>query len=723
MSYVGLDRGGYWRVTSKASLPQVGGAVRFRGVVAFGEGRGAELQGGIGVNDRNLGAAEARERVAEAGPDLAKHVEAFLTGPRFLGTLLGEVSGHEVEATIRHSRLMIGRLRRTRWEWRAPAKVLFALVVSRRPPEHRTPLVDMPDDQLDLLMGELYAEEVAEVGWPGARRHLRRLPPRAQVEIAQSYADLMKEVERLSARPVLSPPPPAGSKRRGRGARAQTAEEAAAVFERLGAPLSHGSLAEIKQHYRALARKLHPDVRPEGEREAATRQISELNGAYEVLVRLLGEKEQERAQETRQSFDLDAYLREAMRSTQRAMEEAVTAAVGWQPPVGTRGVTREALRAWAQEALAHGFVRVQRREYTPHDPATNPFTGGASQGYHGVVTSTRTLAPETPEYLATVVELIVKATAPAWRGDPLALVSRLTLQAPRGENPGHAAVMWVAGQDWTGQMFGWSTRWHSLSVAPRPARKPAIPKEEKLDRAAVENMLRGAGMTDLTPRAWKAKRWAFPEATRSYRSGFERKVVTYRPEIETKAKVLRVGGGEPVYYGQVTRAQIEEYIRWARGTAARGQADRRGQGARPFVQSGKAFQIPVRKARAVGIILATNGSGTHETWEVMDAWVVAEGLGTVLEQIGWLYAANGSEWTDGEQRWWISQLAPEQRGGGQAALSPPHRRSRLRRERDARRAALREALQHSRRGLSEETRRSIERDAKEEEAARWWRDD
>ena len=109
----------------------------------------------------------------------------------------------------------------------------------------------------------------------------------------------------------------------------------------------------------------------------------------------------------------------------------------------------------------------------------------------------------------------------------------------------------------------------------------------------------------------------------------------------------------------------------------------------------------------------------------MDAWVVAEGLGTVLEQIGWLYAANGSEWTDGEQRWWISQLAPEQRGGGQAAqaLTPPHRRSRLRRERDARRAALREALQHSRRGLSEETRRSIERDAEEEEAARWRRDD
>ena len=47
----------------------------------------------------------------------------------------------------------------------------------------------------------------------------------------------------------------------------------------------------------------------------------------------------------------------------------------------------------------------------------------------------------------------------------------------------------------------------------------------------------------------------------------------------------------------------------------------------------------------------------------------------------------------------------------------------VRRERDARRAALREALQHSRRGLSEETRRSIQRDAKEEEAARWWRDD
>lgn len=87
---------------------------------------------------------------------------------------------------------------------------------------------------------------------------------------------------------------------------------------------------------------------------------------------------------------------------------------------------------------------------------------------------------------------------------------------------------------------------------------------------------------------------------------------------------------------------------------------------RLFVQSGEAVRIPIPRARAVGTILATNGSGTHETWALMDAWVRQEGLRPVLHAIKLLYESNGSDFITKEESWWISQLATEpsmDRGG------------------------------------------------------------
>lgn len=77
----------------------------------------------------------------------------------------------------------------------------------------------------------------------------------------------------------------------GESARAATAGDAwvwcevarePAVYRRLGVRpgATHG---EIRQAYRRLARQLHPDLRHDGEREAAQREMAELNLAYAIL--------------------------------------------------------------------------------------------------------------------------------------------------------------------------------------------------------------------------------------------------------------------------------------------------------------------------------------------------------------------------------------------------------------------------------------------------------
>jgi hypothetical protein len=78
---------------------------------------------------------------------------------------------------------------------------------------------------------------------------------------------------------------------------------------------------------------------------------------------------------------------------------------------------------------------------------------------------------------------------------------------------------------------------------------------------------------------------------------------------------------------------------------------RNGRGA--FIQPS---DVPVRKALDIAAIINTNGTGTHEVWERMDAWVAAQGLRAVLDTVKRIYASNGSKWSTGEENWWISQL-------------------------------------------------------------------
>mgnify|MGYP007046950785 CR=1 FL=1 len=100
-----------------------------------------------------------------------------------------------------------------------------------------------------------------------------------------------------------------------------------------------------------------------------------------------------------------------------------------------------------------------------------------------------------------------------------------------------------------------------------------------------------------------------------------------------------------------------ERQRQAQRAKGRGNGNRgRGRGSSIFVQRSN---VPIRKAKDIAEINNTDGSGTHEVWERMDAWVAAQGIPAVLEAVKSVYKSNGAAWSTGEENWWISQLSPE----------------------------------------------------------------
>jgi 7-cyano-7-deazaguanine synthase in queuosine biosynthesis len=94
-------------------------------------------------------------------------------------------------------------------------------------------------------------------------------------------------------------------------------------------------------------------------------------------------------------------------------------------------------------------------------------------------------------------------------------------------------------------------------------------------------------------------------------------------------------------------------------TRSLGNRRRRGRGAKGDVPFQSPSDIPVRKARAVAAIAHTGGTGTHETWEIMDTWVAADGLPEVLRQLKRIHEMNTpGSWTSSLELHWISQLSP-----------------------------------------------------------------
>ncbi len=105
-----------------------------------------------------------------------------------------------------------------------------------------------------------------------------------------------------------------------------------------------------------------------------------------------------------------------------------------------------------------------------------------------------------------------------------------------------------------------------------------------------------------------------------------------------KVAAKLMGVARSTYYGYLNACPPELSVAGGRGA---------------FIQPS---DVPVRKALDIAAIINTNGTGTHEVWERMDAWVAAQGLRAVLDTVKRIYASNGSKWSTGEENWWISQL-------------------------------------------------------------------
>ncbi len=409
-------------------------------------------------------------------------------------------------------------------------------------------------------------------------------------------------------------------------------DEARDVFIIAGESVRGASREELKTAYRHAALRTHPDRRPPSELEVATKEMARLNAAFEVLARAA----------TSSGATLDDWLARAMSDTAHNIDEAVRAAASWVPEE-TTGASPETMKTWATAVLAQTFIRAEIRGYLPY-----PSMFWEHTGYFGRTEKTQTIPAGTDaSALLDAVRGLIGKTAGEWRGDPARLVVRLTVQEPQGQNPGHAAIAWVAPQSWDAMLFGHRTRWHSISFHPRRAKVAAVPKADRLDRGLVEAMLRAAGLRVTNPRAWKVTKWAFPGG---------------RWEIETGKLTFGIPGGFGEwkhYYGKATASTVAKLVEEVRpkGSGNRGRAA--VDTFRPFIQSGEAAKIPIRKARTVALISSSGGGGTPELWEIMDTWVVAEGLRAVLHAIELLYESNGSPWTAGEVNWWTSQLAPE----------------------------------------------------------------
>ncbi len=342
--------------------------------------------------------------------------------------------------------------------------------------------------------------------------------------------------------------------------------------------------------------------------------------------------------------------------------KAVNSAVNLLLSAPERGSPQGLLDA-IKRARDLGFFRIQIRGYEPY-----PSWFWKEQGYFGRVESSRTFRRtgknrKTDQEVADAILQYIGHTASKVGqvvDDPASLIVKITLQPPIGRNTGHFAVAWTTQQDSMAQRFGHRTRWYSISMDMTPADSKKwlrgqqmdtggaaaaaekAAKKEKWNRASVERHLFASDLRRISGDL--RERWA-PRGTPVRGIKDKKHLILSRLTIKPS---LSWGGSGQIYFGELTLKKLDAMIREAGGTPPGGQANQ------PFfVQPG---DVPVKKARAVQEILATNGSGTPELWAMMDVWVAADGLRSVLETIGRIYEANGSEWSTGEQNWWVSQL-------------------------------------------------------------------
>jgi hypothetical protein len=400
----------------------------------------------------------------------------------------------------------------------------------------------------------------------------------------------------------------------GRGATMSHAD-ARAVFARHGEDITGLDEAARSKAFRRIAFSIHPDRRPASEKDEATRDLVELNAAQAAL---------NMPQASGSSFTSDRprrrrSAREPWAPANRVAEDGPAWTRSKPHPSTTvwqnegAPIPDSAVRAWARELLEHSFVRVQSREYTPHDPR-GFWTNYGSAGYFGRTFSTRTLKKDEADegWVVAAVYQAIKNSARKWedatdkRLDPADLIMRLTVQAPIGQNVGHAAIAWQAPHGTVARDFGYSTRYYSISFAPRPVRKKRIPKAQRLDRYRVESMLRAAGMKVTNPRAWKVTKWRFPDGART---------------LETKDRTFGSS-----HYGQITAADVEKDIEWARQDPRAGGRGARNVEGIPFTRAGQDSYLGIIAGRDVVAVKRRRG---HWRWAVHD-WPITVRFPTIL---------------------------------------------------------------------------------------------